>query len=171
MPGMSPARVGSLALLSAGHRVEGFSCGDPDIDRFLHHLAAGEQALGLSQIYVVAEDSGEVVAYFTLSPVTVRVESALLERLQVGAIPYPVIGGFLLGRLGVATRLQRQGIGEALVLAAAQIARREALVVGGMFLAVDPKNERLVRWYAAQDFASLGPRTRRMLLPLRRVPA
>lgn len=170
MPGETPVRVGSLALLGAGHRVDGFACGDPDIDRFLRHLAAGEQALRLSQVYVVAQPGGDVVAYFTLSPVTVRVEPALLERLQVGAVPYPVIGGFLLGRLGVATPWQRQGLGEALVMSAARIARRESLVVGGMFLAVDPKDDRLARWYASQDFASLGPRTRRMLLPLRRVP-
>jgi GNAT superfamily N-acetyltransferase len=166
----SPARLGAIAPLAAVHGVAAFDCGDRDIDRFLHDLAAAEQAVGLSQVYVVADSNGEVLAYFTLSPLTVRVETALLERLGLGGVPYPAIDGFLLGRLGVTKRLQRQGVGEALVISAARIAKRESQVVGGMFLAVDPKNDALMRGYAVQGFAALGSRTRRMILPLRRVP-
>ena len=59
----------------------------------------------------------------------------------------------------------------ALVMRAAQIAKQEASIVGGMFLAVDPKDDRLVTWYAKQDFLRLGQRTRRMILPLGEVPA
>ena len=88
----------------------------------------------------------------------------------MGTVPYPAIGGFLLGRLGVQTSLQGKGVGEALVMRAAQIAKREAEVVGGVFLAVDPKTDRLVAWYSRQDFIRLGGQTRRMVLPLRLVP-
>lgn len=165
-----PVRFSAILPLAATHKVGAFACGDAEIDHFLHDLAAAEQSLRLSQVYVVADVASEVVAYFTLSPLTIRVEPALLERLGIGAAPYPAIGGFLLGRLGVATAFQRQGVGEALVMRAAQIAKREAKVVGGMFLAVDPKNDRLATWYGRQDFVALGPRTRRMVLPLRAVP-
>lgn len=171
MASAPPVRFSAVLPLAPTHKVGAFVCGNADIDHFLHDLATAEQSLGLSQVYVIADTASEVVAYFTLSPLTIRVEPTLLERLHIGAAPYPAIGGFLLGRLGVATRLQRQGIGEALVMRAAQIAKREARIVGGMFLAVDPKDERLATWYAKQDFAMLGPRTRRMVLPLRVVPA
>lgn len=170
MADATPIRFSTIVPLAPTHKVGAFACGDADIDRFLHDLAAAEQALGLSQVYVVADAAGEVAAYFTLSPLAIRVEPALLERLRIGTAPYPAIGGFLLGRLGVATRFQRQGIGEALVMRAGQIAKQEAKVVGGMFLAVDAKDERLTTWYGRQDFAALGPRTRRMVLPLRAVP-
>jgi hypothetical protein len=53
---------------------------------------------------------------------------------------------------------------------AAQIAKREAAVVGGAFLAVDPKTDTLVRWYAGQEFVRLAEKTRRMVIPLRAVP-
>ena len=152
------------------HTVESFSCGDHDIDRFLRKDAAAEQKLSLSQIYVSTDLAGAVVAYFTLSPITVRVEPALLSSLGIGSVPYPGLGGFLLGRLGVHTSLQHQGIGEALVMRASQIAKAEAAVVGGVFLAVDPKSDKLVNWYAKQDFVRLGTRTRRMILPLKIVP-
>jgi len=170
MADTTPARFSAIVPLAPTHKVGAFACGDADIDRFLHDLAVAEQALGLSQVYVVSDTANEVVAYFTLSPLAIRVEPALLERLHIGAAPYPAIGGFLLGRLGVATSLQGQGVGEALVMRAAQIAKREARIVGGMFLAVDPKSDRLAMWYGRQDFAALGPRTRRMVLPLRGVP-
>lgn len=166
----SPMRLGAIVPLATAHRVAAFESGDRDIDRFLQQFAAAEQAVGLSQVYVVADVADDVLAFFTLSPLTVRVEPALLERVGLGAVAYPAIGGFLLGRLGVAARLQRKGIGEALVITAARMAKREASVVGGMFLAVDPKSDGLSRWYGRLGFAALGSRTRRMVLPLRRVP-
>ena len=156
--------------LEPAHRLQAFECGDLEIDEFLQHRAAGEQTLRLSQVYVTAGDSQQVLGYFTLSPIAVRVDASLLERLAVGGVPYPQIGGFLLGCLGVDKSIQRRGIGEALVMRAAQIAKAEAAVVGGAFLAVDPKTDSLMQWYAKQDFRSLGGKTRRMVLPLRAVP-
>ncbi len=160
----------AVVPLGLAHRVDGFTCGDQEIDQFLHERAASEQKLRLSQVYVSTDFQGDVLAYFTLSPITVRVDPALLTKLGTGGVPYPSIGGFLLGRLGVQEKLQHQGVGEALVMRAAQIAKAEAEVVGGVFLAVDPKTDRLVAWYAKQEFVRLGTRTRRMVLPLRAVP-
>ncbi len=159
-----------VVTLEPAHQVQAFESGDPEIDEFLQRRAAGEQGLGLSQVYVTAGDAQQVLGYFTLSPIAVRVDASLLERLAVGGVPYPQIGGFLLGRLGVDRSIQRRGIGEALVMRAAQIAKAEAAVVGGAFLAVDPKTDALVKWYLKQDFRSLGGKTRRMVLPLRAVP-
>ena len=156
--------------LTAAHVVSGFECGDAEIEEFLRERASVEQAARFSQVYVTANRAGEVAAYFTLSPVGVRVEPVLLKSLRMLSAPYPVIGGFLLGRLGVASAPQRAGVGKALVMRAAQIAKREATIVGGTFLAVDPKTDALVRWYALQDFVRLGEKTRRMILASSAVP-
>lgn len=167
LPLLSPLRP-----LTPADRVLAFTCGDVEIDRFLHDRAEIEQHMRMSQVYVTVDGSGAICGFFTLSPLAVRVESALLVGLGLGAgaVPYPSIGGFLLGRLGVADHLQGRGIGEALVMRAAQIAKREAAFVGGVFLAVDAKDDGLMRWYARQSFTALGGRTRRMVLPLRAVP-
>jgi len=166
----SAVELSPVVPLGRAHVVGDFDSGDPDIDAFLRDRAATEQAMGFSQIYVTSDPAGSVAGYFTVSPVTVRVEPALLRTIGVGAAPYPLIGGFLLGRLGVARRLHGRGIGAALVMRAAQITKREAALVGGSFLAVDPKTEELVAWYARLDFVRLGEKTRRMVLPLRAVP-
>ena len=165
IPPLSP-----LVPLVPTHKVGAFTCGDAEIDQFLHDRAAIEQALRLSQVYVTVDVDAAVCAFFSISPLTVRVDPAFLISLGIGAVPYPAIGGFLLGRLGVAAHLQGRGIGEALVMRAAQIAKHEAQFVGGVFLAVDPKDDRLAEWYARQAFISLGGKSRRMVLPLRAVP-
>jgi GNAT superfamily N-acetyltransferase len=160
-----------ITPLAPTHEVGAFVCGDAEIDHFLHHRAAAEQAARLSQVYVTTSRANEAVAaYFTLSPITVRIEPTLLTTLGIGTAPYPQIGGFLLGRMGVHTEYQRRGIGKALVIRAGQIAKREAVVVGGAFLAVDPKTDDLARWYATLDFARLSDKTRRMILPFAAVP-
>lgn len=170
-PALSP-----IVPLAPTHEVGAFTCGRPEIDDFLQNRARVEQAARLSQVYVTANAASEVVAFFTMSPVTVRVEGTLLSALGIGTVPYPSLGGFLLGRLGVHSAFQRVGIGAALVMRAAQIAKSEAVVVGGAFLAVDPKGddaltgERLAAWYAALGFVRLGGGTRRMLLPFSAVP-
>jgi hypothetical protein len=165
IPKLSP-----LVTLSSVHRTDDFFCGDQEIDAFLKMRATQEQHVGLSQVYVTTDSEHRVRGYFTISPLTVRIEPKLIETLELGDVPYPVVGGFLLGRLGVCMVLQGQGIGELLVMRAAQIAQREAAIVGGAFIAVDPKTEKLGRWYAKQEFIPLGKGSRRMILPLNRVP-
>lgn len=166
----APTKFSAVIPLELEHEVASFRCGNLEIDQFLHGQARLEQSLGLNQIYVTVGADRQVLGYFTLSPLTVRLEPALLKAMGVAVAPYPSIGGFLLGRLGVHINLQHQGIGEALVLRATQIAKQEAEVVGGVFLAVDPKTEALAQWYEKQDFTRLGPRTHRLFLSLRHVP-
>ena len=160
-----------ITPLTPTHEVGAFVCGDAEIDHFLQHRAAAEQAARLSQVYVTTSRANTaVVAYFTMSPITVRIEPTLLTTLGIGTAPYPQIGGFLFGRLGVHAEYQSRGMGQALVIRAAQIAKREAAIVGGAFLAVDPKTDDLVRWYAALDFIRLNNKTRRMILQFAAVP-
>jgi GNAT superfamily N-acetyltransferase len=135
------ASLSAIAPLPPTHEVGAFVCGHPDIDDFLRTRARVEQAARLTQVYVTTNDANEVVAYFTVSPVTVRVDGELLSALGIGTAPHTSLGGFLLGRLGVHKALQRAGIGAALVMRAAQTAKREAAIVGGAFLAVDPKGD------------------------------
>ncbi len=57
-------------------------------------------------------------------------------------------------------RKPRRAVGAALGARAAQIAKQEAHVVGGLFIAVDPKDDGLAGWYAKQDFQPLGGKRR-----------
>jgi len=162
----------SVTPLAPTHEVGAFACGDKDIDSFIAVRARREQEQQLSQVYVMTATSNQVLAYFTLSPLSIRITPPLLERLGIGAIPYPLVGGYLLGRLGVDQSIAGNGIGSALTIHAARIARNQARHVGGVLLAVDPKTDRLVTWYEKLGFIRLAPPpgARRVILPFASIP-
>jgi len=167
----------ALAPLTADHRVDDFTCGDrpgaSEIDDYLKTSALREQTAGLSAVWVATErgtgsSPGRMVGYFTLSPLSIPLSAALLERAGLSNVPYRSVGGYLLGRLGVAAPLQGKGFGSVLVASAIRLARETRHDAGGAFLAVDPKNDGLVAWYEKLDFGfrRLDQGRRRMVLRL-----
>lgn len=105
-----------------------------------------------------------VAGFFTLSPLSILISPAVLAALGLVGAPYQSVGGYLLGRLGVGASLRGLGIGAALVtraVAQARQGREDGL--GGAFVAVDAKDERLVAWYTALGFQRLDPTKRRVV--------
>lgn len=168
-----------LVRLNKEHAVDTFTCGTrpgaAEIDRYLRESALAEQAGRLAAVWIVEdtaaeEREGQIVGFFTLSPVSVKLSPKLLEAVQVDA-PYAAIGGWLLGRMGLAERLQGQDIGKYLVAAAVQAARALRDDSAGVILAVDPKNESLMDWYLKLEFgfqriAPNDPRVLRLVMKL-----
>ena len=158
-----------LEVLTAAHAVTTCTTGDAEIDHYLHALALAEQAQGLATVYVAVMTDGDVVGYFTLSPLSLRLSALAGVLPGIADTSYPQIGGYLLGRMGVHKSRQSRGVGSALVAQAADMARAQRGRVGGVFLAVDPKTDKLCGFYARFGFRRLdstGAR-RRMILPLR----
>jgi len=166
-----------LTRLDELHPVRAFTCGTrpgaADIDAYLHTSALAEQAAGLSTVWVAVDRTAErqeevIVGYFTLSPVGVRISPAVTAAFALPSVPYAAVGGYLLGRLGVASNRQGHAYGATLVAAA----RKKALALreegGGVFLVVDPKSERLAAWYEGLDFGfrRLDPKHPRLVLKL-----
>lgn len=165
-----------LETLTADHPVRSFRCGTrpgaEDIERFLQERALAEQASGLSSVMLaidpVAQENERIVGFFTLSPLSVALSPAVLTAMGLADAPYRTAGGYLLGRLGVSGERQGQGLGAVLVAAAIRVARRAKRETGGVFLAVDPKNDALLAWYEQLQFGfrRLDPARRRLVLPL-----
>lgn len=165
-----------LERLRIDQPVAHFTAGDrpgaADIDDFLRSRAWSEQQQGWSATTVAVDPNvaseRTVVGYFTLSPLTLRVDAAVL-RLVTPERVYPAIGGYLLGRLGVAVHWQGQGLGALLVERAIDAATRARQTSGGAFLALDAKNDRLCAWYQGLGFGfvRLAPDGRRMVVRLK----
>lgn len=164
-------RLSEVEVLAPTHEVGAFACGDDSMDEFLRTRASIEQAQRLSQVHVVTDGTPRVLAFFTLSPVTVRVVPGLLSAIGLKRIPHSNVGAYLLGRLGVDASIAGRGVGAALVIEAARIARDQSQSLGGAFLTVDAKDEKLVVWYRRLGFERLGAAPlRRMVLPWGRIP-
>jgi GNAT superfamily N-acetyltransferase len=132
-----------------------------------------EQTLGFSSVTVAVErdapssarpGSIAVIGFFSLSPTSIRVAEPLLTKLGLPAVPYPTLGGFLLGRLGVQEESQGKGIGAALVAVAIEYAETGRLGVGGAFVALDAEEEELVPFYTRLGFDRLYPGKLRMIM-------
>lgn len=165
-----------LVKLTAEHPVHAFTCGTRPgagaIDEYLRDNALTEQGAGLSTVWVAVDPGAKgeadvIVGYFTLSPVSVKIVPAVIAAFSLPPVSYP-IGGYLLGRLGVAERQQGKSYGSVLVAAAIRKARALRAEGGGVFLYVDPKNEHLSAWYQGLEFgfSRVGPNRERLALKL-----
>lgn len=156
-----------LEVLTAAHAVTTCVTGTEAIDTYLHTLALAEQAQGLATVHVVADAHESIIGFFTLSPLSLRLDQLSVALPSLAGAVYPQIGGYLLGRMGVHAARQRSGVGAAMVASAEAITRQSR--TGGVFLAVDPKDDDLIAFYAQFGFERLAPNgpRRRMIRSLR----
>lgn len=156
----------AFEVLAPTHQVGAFVSGVPEIDTYLREHAAIEREMGLCQVWVIADQAGTVWGFGTLSPVSVKLDDRVVEALGLQGAPYRQIGGYLLGRMGVHRSLQGRGIGSSMVTRLAGIAAQQRDVTGGVFLAVDAKDEGLVAFYERLGFMRLITGQRRLVLSL-----
>ena len=165
---MRPARPAlQLEVLTAAHAVTRCVTGTEAIDTYLHTLALAEQAQGLATVHVAVDANASIVGFFTLSPLSLRLDQLSVALPSLAGAVYPQIGGYLLRRMGVHAARQGRGIGAAMVARADAIARQSQ--TGGVFLAVDPKDDDLIGYYGKFGFERLAPNgpRRRMIRSLR----
>ena len=155
--------------------VHAFSCGGRDgadaISTYLREQALHDHAARLNTVWLVvrsgtATNTQEICGFFTLSPLSIPVSAQLISAIKLPATRYPGVGGYLLGRLGVAESFQHQKLGDTFVALALRIATLSSKQTGGAFVAVDAKNDALVRWYERLGFHRLDPARRRLIRPL-----
>ena len=98
--------------LTAAHRQDDFSCGEPALDDWLKRRALANQASGASRTFVVVDQDGRVVGYYAMAA------GAVSHQLATGAVrrnmpdPVPVM---VLARLAVDRRAQGHELGGALL--------------------------------------------------------
>jgi GNAT superfamily N-acetyltransferase len=134
----------NIEKLHRTHNVEQFSCGQPELDRFLIRHALQAQQSNSSQAYVAMSDK-EVVGFYTIVAGEVQHAQAP-ERVVKGMSRHP-IPLLVLARLAVHINAQGRGIGSGLLLDALGRTLQVADVVGVRALAVHAKDDRGVAFY------------------------
>lgn len=132
----------------------GFSCGQPDLDRFFVHYAGQNQfKLHLAVTYV-AVDETRLVGFATVA--SGAIERAHLPsaraRKRLPSYPLPVLR---LARLGVDVAAQGRGVGGALVAHVLRLAAAQRDRVGCVGVVTDAKPE-AVPFYTGLGFTSLA---------------
>lgn len=125
-----------IEKLHRTHVVEQFTCGQPELDRFLIRHALQAQQANSSQTYV-GVGGGEVVGFYTIVAGEVRHADAP-ERVVKGMPRHPV-PLLVLARMAVHTKAQGHGIGAGLLLDALGRTLQVADMIGVRALAVTPR--------------------------------
>ena len=100
-------------LLRNDDDINEFRCRSSEQTEWLHRHAKQSAAMGATKVFVVTNETNQVVAYYAWTMAQLSVDAAPARMLQgAGKYPQPVA---LLARLGVDERIERRGVGAALL--------------------------------------------------------
>lgn len=137
--------------LRGKHDLDGFSCGEPSLDRWLLRHARQAEATGASRVFVTTHDGVQVVGFHALAAGSVAPGDATtrLMKGQPASRPVPII---LLTRLAVASDHQRRGLGRSLLQDAMLKTATAAEAIGARAMAVHAIDDAARLWYGRYGF-------------------
>jgi GNAT superfamily N-acetyltransferase len=148
------------------HDRETFDCGEEELNDFLRRHARKSHDLGGAKTFLAIDDadSKTIHGFYSLAPASV--DYTLTPEIVRRGLARHDVPGFRLARLAVDRKVQGQGLGGQLLLAAGRRCLLAAVEVGGVVLVIDAKNERVAGWYAAYGAMPLLDAPLSLLLPL-----
>lgn len=153
------------------HDRKSFDCGDADPNDFLQRYARQSHDQGGSKTFLAIDDADgkTVLGFYSLAPTSIRPE-IVPDDVKRGLARHEV-PGFRLTRLAVDKRLQGQGMGGQLLLAAGKRCLRVTAEVGGVMMAIDAKNDRVAGWYKTYGALPLLDTPLSLVIPLATIAA
>src|SRR5579862_1149434 len=103
--------------LDVSHNRLAFTCGNDNLDRYLHETAHQAMRKGLAAIWVAIEpeDPAKILGYYSLSSYVILGLDIPEATRKKRKLPVREVAATLLGRLAVAWQVQSKGIGELLL--------------------------------------------------------
>ena len=151
--------------LAEQHRLEGFDCGKPALNDWLMRHARQAQGSGSAKTFVVAENDGRMVGYFSLTVGQVdTLEAPERIRKGMGQYPVPVV---ILARLAVSRQDQGHGIGLGLLRDAIRRTMLIAEQAGIRAMLTHPIDEEAAKFYARFGFIASPLSAQQLLLLLK----
>jgi len=99
-----------IERLDRGHVREGFDCGKPSLNDFLHALVGQYEKRNLGRTYIALEgEDRRVLGYYTLASGAVQAQR--LPANQAKKLPQHAVPVVLLGRLAVDHSVHGRGLG------------------------------------------------------------
>jgi GNAT superfamily N-acetyltransferase len=150
------------------HDRNGFTCGEPSLERYLKEQARKEQDNHVAVVFVLTNDQQEILGYYSLSATSVLLEG--LPDAQMRKLPkYPQVPTTLLGRLAVHSKHQGQGFGGDLLIDALKRAYLASLQVASWAVIVDALHEKAARFYEKYGFIALPGQPLRLFMPMKTI--
>ncbi len=156
--------------ISKKHDRGAFDCGEPALNEFLQRHARKNHDLGGAKTFLaISVSDNTILGFYSLSPASVEyARTPEIVRHGLARYDVPV---FRLARLAVDRKVQGQGFGGQLLLAAGRRCLLAAAEVGGVALLIDAKNEKVAGWYVGYGAMPLVDAPLTLLLPLATIQA
>jgi predicted N-acetyltransferase YhbS len=150
-----------ITSLERQHDRADFDCGEPALNTFLQRFARQQSDKDFSRTYVATmAGSQKIEGYYAISSASVDFKNWPVG-LRLPRYPVPVV---LLGRLAVDGRAQGQGVGQALLQHAMQLALVAAEKIGVYAIVADAKDEAAAAFYARYGFQRFPDQALRLFL-------
>jgi GNAT superfamily N-acetyltransferase len=157
-----------IEKLQRKHAVEEFTCGQPELDRFLIRHALQAQQMNSSQTYVGLSDQ-TIIGYYTIVAGEVRHTDAP-ERVVKGMPRHP-IPLLVLARLAVHNNWQGRSLGAGLLLDALGRTLQVADIIGVRALAVHAKDSSATAFYRHFGFVPSPTDNRHLFMLIKDIRA
>ena len=157
----------SPALLTQGHQVHAFACGETVLDEWLKRRALANNISGASRTFVVADDNHEVMGYYALAAGAVTHQESNRAIRQNMPDPIPVM---VLARLAVDVRAQGMKLGAALLRNAVQRCIQVSQNAGVRALLVHALNDKARQFYEHYGFKAAPAHPMTLMLSIRKSP-
>lgn len=158
-----------IEKLQRVHAVDPFTCGQPELDRFLTRYALQAQQSNSSQTYVGVSATDQVVGFYTLVVGEIRHADAP-DRVAKGMPRFP-IPLLVLARLAVHSDCQGQGLGAGLLLDALGRTLQVADIAGVRALAVHAKDDGAAAFYRHFGFTPSPTDPRHLFMVIKDIRA
>jgi len=143
-----------------------FSCGAPELDRYLQQQAGQDLKRRLAAVFILTDDSKTVAGFYTLSAHSILASDLPSDLTRtLPRFPLPVT---LLGRMAVAQSLQGRDLGEFLLFHALDRARIGSRQVASWAVIVDAKAGAR-DFYLKHDFTPLPTQPDRLFVPMKTI--
>ena len=155
----------TIEPLTAAHDLAAFDCGEPSLNLFLQRHALGNDRAGLGRTFVATESGqARIAGYFTLSTGSVTFDTIPDHaRKRLPRYPIPTVH---IGRLAVALKYQRRGLGETLLVESLRKAGTASESVGVYAVDVFALHDRARSFYLKYGFVEMLDEPRHLLLPI-----
>ena len=151
------------------HNREAFDCGDEALNEFLRRYARKSHELGGAKTFLAVADDSVILGFYSLSPASV--EYARTPEIARRGLARQDVPGFRLARLAVDRRVQSQGLGGQLLMAAGHRCLLAAAEVGGVVMVIDAKNAQVATWYGGFGAMPLLDAPLSLVIPLTTIEA
>lgn len=154
-----------MPLDSKAHDRSAFSCGAPELDRYIRDHASQDVRRDVARVFVALQTGTPAVCgYYSLSATSFRRDSLPADRAK--RLPRYPVPAALLGRLAVDDGMKGKGLGTYLLMDALNRILLATRTLAVHALIVDAKDDAAAAFYRKYGFVSFADSDRRLFMPM-----